>query len=91
MFLNSISISAIMRCSSSSFFLLLIYFFMAVLGLHCCTGFSLVAVRGGYFVVAVLGLLMSVAPDREAQVLGCMGFSGFRLTEHGLNDCDAQA
>ena len=34
---------------------------MAVLGLHCCMDFSLVAVRGGYSVVGMLGLLMPVA------------------------------
>ena len=35
--------------------------FLAVLGLHCCVGFSLVAVNGGYSLVAVHGLLTAVA------------------------------
>ena len=30
------------------FFLLIIYTFMAVLGFHCCLGFSPVAASGGY-------------------------------------------
>ena len=34
--------------------------FLAVLGLHCCTGFSLVAVSGGYSLVTVLSLLIVV-------------------------------
>ena len=36
-----------------------IYLFLAVLGLCCCMGFSLV-VRGGYFLVAVDKLLTAV-------------------------------
>ena len=39
---------------------LLIYLFVAVLGLRCCAGFSLV-VSGGYALVAVRGLLITVA------------------------------
>ena len=35
--------------------------FLAVLGLHCCVGFSLVVVSGGYSLVAVVGLLIAVA------------------------------
>ena len=34
---------------------------MAVLGLRCCMGFSLVVVSGGYFPVVMLGLIV-VAP-----------------------------
>ena len=34
---------------------------MAVLGLHCCAGFSLVATRGGYSLVAVYRLIIAVA------------------------------
>ena len=41
--------------------LLFIYLFMAVLGLHCCTQLSLVAVNEGYSLVAVCGLLIAVA------------------------------
>ena len=32
-----------------------------MLGFHCCTGFSLVALSGGYSLVVVLGLLTAVA------------------------------
>ena len=34
---------------------------MAVLDLHCCTGFSLVVASGGYFLVVLLELLIKVA------------------------------
>ena len=34
---------------------------MAVLGLCCCVGFSLVTEKGGYSPVAVQGLLIAVA------------------------------
>ena len=37
------------------------HLFMAVLGLHCCTGFSLVVASGGYFFVVLLELLTEVA------------------------------
>ena len=39
----------------------LIILFLAVLGVHCCTGFSLVVARGGYSLMAMHGLLISVA------------------------------
>ena len=42
-------------------FFLIIYFFFTVLGLHCCTGISLVAVSGGCCLVAVCELLIAVA------------------------------
>ena len=35
--------------------------FLAVLGFHCCTGFSLVAVSGGYSLVEVRERLIAVA------------------------------
>ena len=44
-----------------SFLKMCIYLFLAVLGLRCCTGFSLVAVSGGYSLVAVLELLIAMA------------------------------
>ena len=37
--------------------ILFTYLFMAVLGLHCCAGFSLVVESRGYSLVAVCGLL----------------------------------
>ena len=36
------------------------YLFLAVLGLHCWAGFSLVAASGGYSLVAVFRLLIAV-------------------------------
>ena len=41
--------------------LLFMYLFLAVLGLGCCLGFSLVAMSAGCSVVAVCGLLIAVA------------------------------
>ena len=38
-----------------------VFFFLAMLGLRCCTGFSLIAASGGYSLVAVCGLLVVVA------------------------------
>ena len=40
---------------------LFIICFLAVLGLGCCTGSSLVAASGGYSLVVVRGLLTAVA------------------------------
>ena len=37
------------------------FFFLAVLGLCCCKGFSQVVASRGYFLVAVCGLLITVA------------------------------
>ena len=41
-------------------FIYLFYLFLAVLGLCCCTEFSLVVVIGGYSLAVVRGLLISV-------------------------------
>ena len=49
--------------------------FLAVLGLGCCVGFSLVAVSRGYSLVVEHGLLIVVASRCRAQALGCAGFS----------------
>ena len=45
---------------SLSLFLKL-YLFLAVLGLHCCADFSLVAVSRRYSLVAMRGFLLAVA------------------------------
>ena len=37
------------------------YLFVTVLGLCCCTGFSLLAVSGGCYLVAVCRLLIAMA------------------------------
>ena len=38
-----------------------IYLFLAVLVLHCCTGFSVAVASGGYSLIAVHGLPIVVA------------------------------
>ena len=43
------------------FFKRFFFFFFAVLGLRCCTGFSLVAVSGGYSLAVVCRRLIVVA------------------------------
>ena len=55
-----------------------VYFclFLAVLGLHCCRGFSLVAVSRGYSTDGVRWLLIAVTSCCGAQALGCVSFSG---------------
>ena len=49
-------------------------FFLTVLSLHCCAGFSLVAESGGYSPVAVLGLLT-------------VAFCSSQALEPGLSSC----
>ena len=39
----------------------LIYLLLAVLGLRCCSGFSLVVASGGYSLFVVLRLLIGMA------------------------------
>ena len=51
-------------------FLKLFFKFLTVLGLHCCPGFSLVVAGGGYCLVVVHGLLISVASRCRAWALG---------------------
>ena len=43
--------------------------FMTVLGLHCCTGFTLVAASRGYSLVAVCRLLIAVVSPVAEQGL----------------------
>ena len=46
-----------------------VYLYLAVLGLPCCLGFGLIAMRGGHSLVAVCEILIAVA---------------FLVAEHGL-------
>ena len=69
----------------------LFFFFnylLAVLGLHCCSGFSLVAASWNYSLAVVRGFSCC-----RAWPLGCMGFSSCssRALEHRLNSCGAWA
>ena len=59
-----------------------------MLGLHCCVGFSLVVVSGGYSLVAVVGLLIAVTSLPAAQALGVQTSVA---AAHRLSSCDAQA
>jgi len=55
--------------------------------------FSLVAARGGYFLVAVPRLLTAMVSFSTTNGLSGAGFSscGCRALEHRLNNCGAQA
>ena len=52
---------------------LFIYLFLIVLGLHCCTSFSLVVASRGYSLVEVCSLFIGVTSCFGAWVPGCMG------------------
>ena len=67
---------------------------MAVLSLHCCTGFSLVAESRGSSPVAVAQAShCSDFSCCEAWALGYVGFSSCHCwaLEHRLNSCDTWA
>ena len=70
--------------------------FLAVLGLHCCVSFSLVAASGGYSLVVVCWLLIAVTSlvghrlwGMWASVVAAHGLSsrGFQALEHRLSSC----
>ena len=48
---------------------------MVVLGLPCCSGFSLLAASGSVSLVVVCGLLIAGASRCRAQAVGCSGFT----------------
>ena len=52
-----------------------LFLFLAVLGLCCCAGFSLVAVSESYSLVAVCGLLKVVASPVAEHGFWAMSFS----------------
>ena len=64
----------------------ILFFFLAVLGLHCCIGFSLVALWGGYSLVAALGLLIV-----EHELEWSTGSRALRLQQLWLPGSTAQA
>ena len=77
------------------FFNNFIYLFLVVLDLCCCTGFSVVVESRGYFLAAVGGLLIMVAPllqstgarvhmDSAAAVLGLQS-TGSIVVTRGLS------
>ena len=63
-----------------------LFFYLAVLGLHCCIAFSLVALSGGYFLVVVLGLLIM-----ENELKWSTGSKTLGLRQLWLPDSTAQA
>ena len=70
-----------------------LFYFGAVLGLHCCVGFSLVAASRGCFLVAMCWLLIAVASLVEGHRLWgawaeWMCPPGSTLVVHGLS-CSA--
>ena len=65
---------------------LLISFGLAVLGLCCCMGFSLVVVSGGYSLVLVCGFLIAVA-----SLVAELGLSGTQALVIWLMGSRAQA
>ena len=69
----------------------LIYLFLAVLGLPCCTGFSLVAESGDYFLVAMSRLLIVVASFLVKLRPRTPGLSswGSQALKYMLNGCGA--
>ena len=69
--------------------LIFVYLFLAVLGLCCCTGFALVVARGGYSLVGVRGLLITVASPVSERGLQSTRTSVVGV--RGLISCGAQA
>ena len=77
-----------------------IYLFLAVLGLCCCVGFSLVVESGGYSPVGAPGLPIAAASlvverglwGSQASVVAACGLTscGSRTLEHRLNCCGAR-
>ena len=67
------------------------FIFFTVLGLHCCTGFSLVVESRGYSLVAILRLLMAMDSPlvTEHGLSRHMGFSSCSswALEHRLSSC----
>ena len=65
---------------------------MGMLGLRCCSGFSLLAASRGCSLAAVHGLLIELA-SLVKQVLGCSGFGScsFRTLEQRLSSCGSGA
>ena len=62
--------------------------FLALLGLYCCIGFSLVAVREGYSLDLVFRLLIEVASLVSEHRLSVAGAS--RVAVHRLRGCGMQ-
>ena len=81
-------------CSQLPFIKKKLIYFLAVLGLHCCTGFSVVA-REGCFLVVSFSLLWLSCCGAQAwgHVVAACGLSGLGswALEHRLNSCGTWA
>ena len=68
-------------------------FFLTVLALHCCLGFSPVVASGHCSLAAVHGLLIVASHVAEHGLQGNTGFSscGSQTPEHSLSTCGARA
>ena len=60
-------------------------------GLRSCRGFSLVVASGGYSLVAVRGLLITVASHCRAWALGSFSICSSRALEQRLISCGLRA
>ena len=69
------------------------YLFLAMLGLCCCMGFSLVAVSRGYSLLAMPAFLIMAGSLSGAQALGLASFSSCdsQAVDHRLSTCGAWA
>ena len=63
--------------------------FLAVLGLCCCMGFSLLSASSGYSLVMLLRLPIAVASLVAEH--GLQGVQASVVTSHGLSICGSQA
>ena len=72
---------------------IILFIYLAVLGLHCCPGFSLVAASGGCSLAVVPGLLIwwrLLLWSTGSRALGLHSCSSWAL-EHKLSSCGPQA
>ena len=74
-------------------FLLILYLFSAVLGLHCCMDFSLVAAMGATLWLWRAGFSLWRLLSLQSTVSRRLGFSscGSRALEHSLSGCGVYA
>ena len=66
-------------------------YLLAVLSLHCCVGFTLVAERMAYPSRSAWAIIPMASPVAK-QTIGHAGFSscGFWAVEHNLSSCGTQ-
>ena len=87
------SVSLLLLLSHNALFLLCLikefYLFLALLDLHCCTGFFLIAVSGSYSLAKVCRLL--IAPASLVAAHGLQSMWASVAVAHGLGSCGSQA